>query len=148
MDANGRPSTIILKINEGTRYEEARAAGAIKPGHLIMKDANGAVVVHATAGGNTALLIATEEINVLQGKTKDDAFASGDLVSYRPLSKGDEVQVWLADNIAATAGGKLESNGDGTFRLLAAGTALMEIVETLTTVGGAAAAALIRARAL
>lgn len=148
MDANGRPSVIILKMNEGTRYEEARAAGTIKPGHLIMKDANDAVVVHATAAGKTAKLVATEEIHVLEGKTKDDAYAATDLVSYRPVSPGDELQMWLEDGHTVAIGDQLESAGDGTLQPVTGNFPLFEAREAVDTAGGAAAAAWIKVRAL
>lgn len=148
MDANGRPSVILLKPSEGTRYEEARAGGAIKPGHLIMKQSNGTVVVHGTAAGAAALLVATEELRVLEGKTKDDAYASGDLVSFRPLLPGDEVQMHLEDGHNIAVGARLESAGDGTLQPVSGNFALFEAVEAIDTSGGSVATAWIKVRAL
>jgi hypothetical protein len=119
MRSDGRPSVIFLKSNEGTRYEEGRAAGAIKPGHLIKFNGDDELVVHSTSGGYAALLIATEEVQVLQGKGIDDNYADNDLVSYRPVSKADLLQVWLKDGQTADEGSLLSSNGDGTFKVVA-----------------------------
>jgi hypothetical protein len=45
------PNTIMLKVTRlSDRYDEARAAGALKPGHLIKHDSDGKVVVHGAAG--------------------------------------------------------------------------------------------------
>jgi hypothetical protein len=139
---------ILLKPNEGTRFEEARAGGTVKPGHLVMKANDGTVVVHGTAAGAAALLVATEETNTLRGKTKDDAYSSGDLLSYRPVSIGDELQMWLEDNHNVAIGDRLESAGDGTLQPVTGSFALFEATEAVDTTGGAAAAAWIKVRAV
>jgi len=135
MDANGRPSTIVLKANEGTRYEEARAGGAISPGHIGILNSDGEIVVHATAAGIVpGMLVVTEELNVLQGLTKDDAYASGDLVSYRPASKGDEYLLKLEASHAITTGDQLESAGDGTLQPVSGNFPVVVALEDIASV--------------
>lgn len=131
MDTSGRPSTVRLKPSQAVHYNEARAAGAITPGHLIKHDANNKVVVHATAGGAAEKLFATEDVNILRGKTIDDAFATNDLVSYIPADNGDEIYAWLkgAQNVAA--GDLLASAGDGTLQAVGAGVAIAVANEAL-----------------
>jgi hypothetical protein len=129
MDAAGRPSTIMLKFNAGTRYEEARAASIITPGHTVELTADNEIVVQSEP--SSRVQVATEEIHVLEGKTKDHDFAIGDLVSYRPLSKGDEFQAWLKEGEVVVIGDLLESAGDGTFVAADAGTSTVEAREAV-----------------
>lgn len=137
MDSNGRPSKIFLRGNLGTRFEEARAGGAISPGHLGMMNSSGQIVVHATAAGtNVARLVVTEEMRIFEGKTKDDAYASGDLVSYRPASRGDEFQMRLETGANVAIGAKLESNGAGLLQALTTGDAIAEALEAVDASAG------------
>lgn len=109
------PNTIILKPTRlSDRYDEARAGGAITPGHLIANNAAGAVVVHPTAGGAAELNIAIEDS--FQGKTINDAYASTDLVRFQRLQDGDEFYGFLAAHSFVDPTNFLASNGDGTFR--------------------------------
>lgn len=104
------PNTIILKAMG--IYEEATAAGAIQPGALLEIDANGDVQNHSVAGGRAELMVALED--ALQGRTIDDAYAVGDIVSHKLLTIGSKVQAILQDGETAVIGSPLYSNGDGT----------------------------------
>lgn len=113
--AKTNPTRIHLK-GPG-RHEEAVAAGAITPGHLLQLNNAGKVVVHATSGGYAERIFALED--ALQGKTISDAYASGDLVGYVVAPPGDEVYAFLADGESVVIGDQLVSNGDGTLQKLA-----------------------------
>lgn len=94
------PNTILLKVTRlSDRYRENRAAGAIMPGDLIANDATGKWVKQGTAAVAAAPLFAIEDS--FQGKTIDDAYASGDLVRGFHAQRGDEIYAWVAANAAA-----------------------------------------------
>lgn len=112
MDANGRPS--IIKLKTSGEYQEGRAAGAITPGHLIKLNSSAALVVHDVVGGQCQAMFATEEVQTFVGKTKDDAYASGDVVSYITAIPGDEIQAFLKDGESVVIGDKLVSGGNGS----------------------------------
>jgi hypothetical protein len=132
------PKTILLK-GDWDAYEEGRAAGAITPGHLIAYAAAGTLVVHPTAGGDTPMLVAMED--ALQGRTIADAYASGDLVRFHVLKKGDEFYGLLpAATAAVTPATLLESAGNGMFQILTTGKALAKPRESVDNSAGGAAA--------
>jgi len=98
--------------------KEAKASGAITPGHLveITSAAVDTVLVHATAGGSVvARLFAVEDD--LQGKDIDDAYATGTNVLYRAAEPGEEVNALIQNGQNIAKGDLLESAGDGTLRL-------------------------------
>lgn len=101
----------IVLIGMG-RHEEAVAAGAITPGHLIKLDSAGKVVVHASEGQYAERLFAKED--ALQGNTKDTAYASGDVVSYHVAVPGDEIFAYIKAGENVAIGDQLISAGDGT----------------------------------
>ena len=96
--------------------EEFAAGGAITPGHLIAVNSAGAVVVHATAGGNVLPMFALED--ELQGKGIDDAYASGDQVQCWIPYRGDIVYALLEDGQSVAIGDFLGSTGSGTLQVL------------------------------
>lgn len=96
-------------------HEEARAAGTIKPGHLVKRDSNGKSVVHDSAGGEAEKAFALED--ALQGKTIDDSYSSDDLVAILIAQPGDIVYAWLAGGENAANGANLTSNADGTLKV-------------------------------
>lgn len=114
--ATQTPNRILL-IGDQSRHEEAVAAAAIKPGHLIKLTTAGEVVVHATAGGHAEKAFALED--ALQGKTIDQDYAHEDLVSYALCKPGDVVYAWLKWGENAAVGSLLVSNGDGSLQVLA-----------------------------
>ncbi len=101
--------------------EEIEAGGTITPGMLIAEGSAGTVAVHATAGGAVIPLFALED--ELQGKEITDNYSSGDKVQCWFPYRGDQVYAILADGETAVIGSLLESNGDGTLRVYAAGSA-------------------------
>ncbi len=116
------PNTIVLKCHRLTdRYDEKVAAGAITPGHLIKLDTAGKVVVHSTAFGGGECMFAIEDS--FQGKTIDDAYASGDLVRIHLPSNLDEIYALLGGTGGTAAiGSVLASKADGTLQVSSAGT--------------------------
>ncbi len=114
------PNTIVLK-GKGIR-KEALAGGAINPGHLIERTSTGTVIVHAGAGLNAQSMFAVE--NEVIGEGIDDAYASADNVLYEVLPPGAEVNALVAASATAiVASDYVESDGDGTVRLLTTDTA-------------------------
>ncbi len=96
-------------------YEEARAIGICKPGHLLMVDSAGKVKVHNSAGGYAERAVALE--NALKGGTIDDAFAVGDVVPHDVGMPGQVVLGRVAAHAAAFVEGDfLVSAGDGTLQ--------------------------------
>jgi len=115
------PHTILLKGRQGQRYEEARAAAALKPGHLITKNSSGQVLKHATANGGTQVWVALED--ELAAGNIDTAYASNDVVPYHIPLPGDMLYCRCA--AAATAipmNGPLTSDGAGGVRNGTVGT--------------------------
>ena len=109
-------NTIVLKGNLGDRHEEYRAGGAIKPGHCLLVTSTGTVVVNnvAAAAGSTGHSSMFAKEDALQGKTVNDAYASGDLVPCHRAHAGDKIQGRVAAAAAAiVVGDRLVSNGDG-----------------------------------
>jgi hypothetical protein len=128
------PQTIVLKGDLGTRYEEGRAAGTIKPGHLIKQNSSQNYVVHATAGGGGERLVAIED--GLIGKTIDDNYVSGDLVRFKIVQPGDVLYMLLKDGQSVVPDDILSSNGDGTLRKeTSTGVVLFKSLETVAPSG-------------
>jgi hypothetical protein len=96
------------------RQDEALAAAALSPGHLIAHDSTGKVAKHATEGGFVVCAFAEED--ALQGKTVADAYASGD------FQRGDIVNALLKAGVSYAKGDKLISAGDGTLKKQSAAT--------------------------
>jgi hypothetical protein len=113
MDASGKPSTVRLKVSQGSHYEEARAAVELDPGDLVMKDSAGKLALHGTSGGDGASMVVTEDLNMLRGKTIDDAYVADALTSYITAVPGDILYMWLADGENVVLGDRLISNGLG-----------------------------------
>ncbi len=131
------PQTVLLKGDPIRK--EALAAGAITPGHLVARDANGKVAVHAAAGGNTARLFAMEADII--GDEIGDAYAADDTVHFLACKPGDEIYALVPAGAAAIAiGNQLESTGDGTLKILAAGTPLATALEAVDNSAGATTA--------
>jgi hypothetical protein len=111
MDANGRPRRIHLTKGAESRYEEGRAGATIMPGMLIALNSSAVYVPHPTADGGSEVCIALED--ALQGRTIDDAYASGELVRFIIPVRGDVVLALLEAGQNVTDGTKLVSNGAG-----------------------------------
>lgn len=129
--------TIVLKAGEagiGDGHEELVAAGAIKPGHLVVIGSANTVTVHAAAGGITLRHFAKEDS--YQGKTIDDAYASGDPVMVHKAKRGDIINCILTTSQTIIIGDEIMSTGDGT---VSKKTAALDIIgkarEAVTTTG-------------
>lgn len=128
------PGTIFLG-GERTQINDLAASEAIKPGHLVDRFNNGGIIrwrKHATAGGNVGRLVATEQSMLNLGT--DDAYAAGDLVEVSAGRGGAAFWMRIASGQNIAAGNKLESAGDGTLRILAAGVALFSALENKANV--------------
>ena len=113
-DFDGNPATVLLRCRDQWNYDEARAAGAITPGHLLSMNSDGEVVKHATAGGEAEMMFAVE--NGWIGETIDDAYADDDLVHLVRAKPGDELYSFLADDENVVKGDFLMSDGAGGFK--------------------------------
>lgn len=102
--------------------KEALAGGIITPGHLLQREANGNVVVHATAAGNQGRLVAVED--GLQGRTIADDYASGETTQFRVMPPGSEAN--MLSSAAIAQGAYVESAGDGRVRPLSSSAATSE----------------------
>lgn len=112
------------------RHEEAYAAAALTPGHLLATDADGEVLKHATAGGVSEKLFALED--ALQGRPISTAYAAAELVSMVLASPGDVVYAWLSEGETVTPASLLTSNGDGTLKVAGGSDAVLaKSMETL-----------------
>jgi len=110
--------TITLK-GEGVRFE-AIANAAITPGHLVELMSTGKLRAHATAGGSAERAFAVEDD--LKGNDIADDYAASNIAQYNIYKPGDVVYALLANGETAAIGSKLESNGDGTLRVVDADT--------------------------
>ena len=138
MQADGRPSTVLLK-SPNSRYDEGTVAAGetIKPGALVDIDEDGNIINHAgAAGANVAARFATEEMNIMEGKTIADSYAAGAKISYREFLQGDEIQAWLEAAVVTTLDDKLESAGDGSLQALTTGKALAQAIEVRDATAG------------
>ena len=109
---NDRPRRIHLKKTSDPQYDEGRAGGAITPGMLIKLNNASTYVAHSSSGVVAARQFALED--ALQGKTIDDAYASGDLVRIIHALPGDHVLGILQAGQNVQVGTRLVSGGDGT----------------------------------
>jgi hypothetical protein len=107
-NATGKPSTVWLK-GEGI-VKEVNAAGAITPGHIVLRGSAGTVTV-AGAAAESSLMIALEQDTL--GKDIDTAYASGDRVSCMYPETGCEIQGLLAAGATAVVIGSLLQTGAG-----------------------------------
>jgi len=94
------------------RQEEAKAASSgIYPGMLVKMNSSGNVAIHATEGGWAEKCFVMED--ALQGKTVDDVYTSGAIVTYIIALPGTEVNALIANHEDIVIGDILVSNGAG-----------------------------------
>lgn len=123
------PETIWLG-GDRTEVNDRAASEAVTPGHLVELFNNGGVIrfrKHASAGADTARMIATEQS--AQNKGVDDAYAANDLIEVSAGHRGSTWWMLIASGQNIAAGNRLESAGDGTLKILASGTALFTALE-------------------
>ena len=102
----------INQITYSGRIEEALAASALSPGHLIEVLSAGTVQKQSSLGGAGPVLVALSD--TLQGRLATAAFASGELVKYKIAAPGEVFQVRLpASAVAVSKGDLLIPDGAG-----------------------------------
>lgn len=123
------PHCILLSGNP--QYpQQALAAAAITPGHLVEIISGGTIRKHATADGNALPAFAIENVTpdrTVTTQAIDIAYATGETVKWMIASQGDMVYAWLPASAAAiVAGDFLASNGDGTLHKAVTGATFVE----------------------
>jgi hypothetical protein len=132
MSSATEPKTIVLG-GVGIQ-QEAVAGGAITPGMLVERNAQGEYVVHADADGEAQPTFAKEYD--LTGRGIDDAYAEGDQVIAETLPQGAYVYAHLAASQTIAVGDELTSNGNGSVK--EAGNTSFRVgraLEAVTTTG-------------
>lgn len=133
------PNTIWLG-GPNTKVGDLAAGVAICPGMLVDKyvpsGTTNRLRPHATAAVATPRMVATEQSMV--NKTVNDGYAINDLVEASELAGGSSAWMLIASGQNIAFGAKLESAGDGTLRVLAAGVALFQALESVNNSTGSA----------
>jgi hypothetical protein len=130
---------VIALLGQPIQNEDRAAAEAITPGHLCTINGSGLWIKHATAAAKCMPNYAMERDEM--GKGIDDAYAIGDTVKMGAFSPGMRVNALLAAAAGAiTVDDYLESAGNGTLRLLAAGVAIAKALEAVDNSAGGTAA--------
>ena len=98
------------------KKKEYMANAALSPGHLVEIMSTWKIRLHATGGDPAQRRFALE--NSAAGGTTETAYAAGDMVPTAVFSPGDEVMARLYNGETAVIGSHLESQGDGTLRVV------------------------------
>ena len=125
---------VVFLGGDRTQIGDTAAKAAITPGHLIERVNTAGVwqwQKHATAAV-AANTVATDQ--AMLNKGVDDAYAAGDLVEASIVAKGSSWWMFIASGQNIAYGDGLESAGDGTLRVLAAGVRLFTALETKANV--------------
>ena len=110
---------IILVGEELCIRKEGIAGGTVTPGHLVQGPAT-AIIVHGTAAGTAQKAFCYER--EMTGDGIDVDYAASDTILYAVCPPG--TVIWaLADATGITAEDFVESNGDGTFQVVATSAA-------------------------
>ena len=129
--------TVVLLGNElVTQNEDNKAAEAITPGHLIDYDSNGDWVKHASAGGMSVGRFALEREEL--GTDMNTDYDIADTVKAGLCPRGVRVNAIIASGQNISKGDFLESAGNGTLRVYAAGVRLAQALEDVNANAGAA----------
>lgn len=134
----GRYNRVDLKTR-GHR-EEIELTAIASPG-MAINEVDGSVTF--TQGEKTAVHIACED--ALQGRTVDDAYASGDVAFTLEPDDGDVVAVLLKDGEIVVKGDKLIVDVDGVW-IKTTGTPASEPLEAMEDLSPQGANALIKAK--
>lgn len=129
--------TVLLKGQLGEKREEARAAGAIDPGDMIMLNSSGQVLRNTVVAGNIQVLVALED--PYRSGTITDAYdaTTNTLVSYHVSKPGDLLYLRVAAAAPAIVKGDgLEPVSGGTVQKLASGVRVFEAEEAIDNSGG------------
>ena len=128
------PNTVYLG-GPRTVINDMAAKAAITPGHLVERVNTAGVwqwQKHATAAGDAQRSVACDQSMLNKGV--DDDYAAGDLVEVAQGVNGTNFWMLIASGQNIAYGDSLESAGDGTLRILAAGVALFKALETKANV--------------
>lgn len=128
------PNTIYLG-GDRTQIGDLAASEVITPGHLVDRFNSGGIIrwrKHATASIAVAPAFATEQSMLNKGV--DDTYAAGDLMEVSIGTRGAAFWAFIASGQNIVAGNKLESAGDGTLKIFAAGVVLASALENKPTV--------------
>ncbi len=128
----------IALLGQPKINEDGVATAVITPGMLV--DGVTTVAPHAVVGGLCARAFALERDEM--GKSITDDYAVGDTVKVGVFGKGDRVLALIASGQNIAENNQLESAGDGTLRILAAGVALARSLEAVDNSAGPANAAI------
>lgn len=126
---------VIVVKNSGEEdiehYEEGDAGGTVLPGDCIKLHTDGTYIRNTEADVAVELLIATEDMQILEGNTIADAYASGDRISFVKAQKGMEVQVRITTAQNLDLSDYLTPNNAGKFKAVATTEArLLKSLET------------------
>jgi hypothetical protein len=106
--------TILLQ-GRGYRLERP-AAGTITPGHFVILDSNGELVVNSRARTKPYAIAVEDDLN---GKDIDDNYVDNDYVQAEIVGRGCIVNALVAASAAALViGDRVELAADGTVRKL------------------------------
>lgn len=122
--------TIIVKGDPIQKEGTVLTANTLMPGHLIDIDpTTGDLIPHGGAGLNAVPRFCVERSDV--GDDADTAIPAGERANFVTARQGDEIYAKLAAAATAvTRGAFLESDGDGTLRILTASAATAEDART------------------
>lgn len=111
--------------------KEAAAGGTLYPGYLVTLNSSGALIAHATAGGNAIPRFCVENSDI--GDGVDDTYASGDNCKYVVARPGDEIQARMATGQNIAIGDALVSNANGQLKEYTAATVTVDMSKTTST---------------
>jgi hypothetical protein len=100
-----------IQLSGDFRREEAIGSGALYPGMMVELTSLLRVRAHSTEGGEGERAFVVED--ALQGKTVDDVYATGTLVSYNIVARGAVIMARIDEGQNITMGEKLMSSGEG-----------------------------------
>ncbi len=132
MEITRRDQNTVYLGGERVQINDLACSEALTPGMLIERDNAGGTIrwkKHATAGGDTARIVATEQS--MQNLGVDDNYAINDLVEASALQPGSFAWMLIGSD-AVEAGDGLESAGNGLLRKLSSGTKLFTALENYT----------------
>ena len=122
----------------------ALTAAALLPGTLAKLDANGAFVVHATAGKKQDFVYVLN-VDTLQGKKVTETIASGDTALGEYAETGRELAALVVATAALKIDTPLTSDGAGKLKIATLGTdEVIAYSQEVVTIGATADLARVR----
>lgn len=107
-------NTIALNISGSSPYIEGIARAVISPGMLLKRPV---FVPHNNEEAAAEPIFAVE--NIYEGLTIDDDYAIGSIVYARVCRPGDIILAYIGGVFPSVTGASLDSNGDGSLRVIA-----------------------------